>query len=215
MDGIKKSPPIFEKLNKSKSMIFQNNIINNKKPSFNYINKVENINFNLFNSNYKFSDEPWKKDKYLNNNGLNENNRYNNIFNNGYNNNLKSQNKNILPKLPNINQNFHSKNYQNFQVNSNKNLIENQIFFLENMTNKLNYINKTLKNMINSFNNNNSLTYINNNPIKKNAINNFDKNNFDYIKLKPNPQESQNIYSTLSTSKSKMQNSNFYCKYPS
>ena len=189
MDGIKKSPPIFEKLNKSKSMIFQNNIINNKKPSFNYINKVENINFNLFNSNDRFSDEPWKKDKYLNNNGLNENNRYNNIFNNGYNNNLKSQNKNILPKLPNINQNFHSKNYQNFQVNSNKNLIENQIFFLENMTNKLNYINKTLKNMINSFNNNNSLTYINNNPIKNNAINNFDKNNFDYIKLKHNPQE--------------------------
>ena len=48
---MKKNYPFSKKLNKSKSLIFDNNLINSKKPVFNYINKVENIN--LFNSNDK------------------------------------------------------------------------------------------------------------------------------------------------------------------
>ena len=58
MNEIKKNYPFSKKLNKSKSLIFDNNLINSKKPVFNYINKVENIN--LFNSNDKLLKAPWK-----------------------------------------------------------------------------------------------------------------------------------------------------------
>ena len=59
MDGIKKNSPISKTLNKSKSLIFKNNLINIKQPSFNYINRVENIN--LFNPNDKFLNGLWKR----------------------------------------------------------------------------------------------------------------------------------------------------------
>ena len=63
----------------------------------------------------------------------------------------------------------------------------NQIFFFKNMTNKLNYINGIVKDIINKPNN---LININNkNPIKNDVINSFDKNIINNIKLKSNPRQ--------------------------
>ena len=138
MNEIKKNYPFSKKLNKSKSLIFDNNLINSKKPVFNYINKVENIN--LFNSNDKLLKAPWKRDENSNNRvqvRLNENNRYNNL-----NNKFNLPNKNILPK---INLNLPFKNEQKFQINSNKNSAVNQIFLMNKITNKLKGVSNSLK----------------------------------------------------------------------
>ena len=202
MNEIKKNYPFSKKLNKSKSLIFDNNLINSKKPVFNYINKVENIN--LFNSNDKLLKAPWKRDENSNNRvqvRLNENNRYNNL-----NNKFNLPNKNILPK---INLNLPFKNEQKFQINSNKNSAVNQIFLMNKITNKLKGISNSLKelnNIINDINNNN-FTNINNNnnPLKNNAINKFDKN---IIEDKHNQKQQRNKYSTLSTSKLNIPNNN-------
>ena len=201
MNEIKKNYPFSKKLNKSKSLIFDNNLINSKKPVFNYINKVENIN--LFNSNDKLLKAPWKRDENSNNRvqvRLNENNRYNNL-----NNKFNLPNKNILPK---INLNLPFKNEQKFQINSNKNSAVNQIFLMNKITNKLKGINNSLKklnNIINDINNNNFTNINNNNPLKNNAINKFDKN---IIEDKHNQKQQRNKYSTLSTSKLNIPNNN-------
>ena len=76
----------------------------------------------------------------------------------------------------------------------------NQIFFFKNMTNKLNYINGTVKDIINKDNN---LININNkNPIKNNVINSFDKNIINNIKLKSNPRQRLGGYGALTISNS-------------